>query len=94
MVWENASFSEVVGMLENARVAAEGLELRLQTAQKRTPVFKGEAKTEAEFVDGSPAVTALAIWLSQILSAEQRTELASQLQKLRNEQFHEGRSLN
>lgn len=47
MVWENASFSEVVGMLENARVAAEGLELRLQTSQKRTPVFKGEAKPEA-----------------------------------------------
>ena len=82
-VRENASFSEVVGMLENARVAAEGLELRLQTAQKRTPVFKGEAKPEAEFVDGSPAVTALAIWLSQILSDEQLTELALQLHKVK-----------
>ena len=46
-VRENASFSEVVGMLDDAQVAAEGLELKLQTAQKRTPVFKGEAKPEA-----------------------------------------------
>ena len=33
--------------LSGPSVAAEGLELRLQTAQKRTPVFKGEAKPEA-----------------------------------------------
>ncbi len=63
------------------KVAAEGLELTLQTSQKRTPVFKGEAKPEAVFVDGSPAVSALATWLSKILNDEQRAELASQLQK-------------
>lgn len=74
--------------LSGPLIAAEGLEQVLQTSQKRTRAVKSEAKPEAEFVDGSPAVTALAIRLSQILSAEQRTELASQLQKVRTEGGH------
>ena len=41
-----------------------------------------EAKPEAVFVDGLPNVTALATWLSQNLSDEQLTELASQLQQV------------
>ena len=45
MVWENASFSEVVGMLENARVAAEGLEQAQQTSQKP----KGDANPKQLF---------------------------------------------
>ena len=82
-VQENASFSEVVDMLDHARVAAEGLEQALQTSQKRPPVFKGEAKPEAVVVDGVSKVTALATWLSQNLSHEQLTELASQLQQVK-----------
>ena len=54
-----------------------------QTSQKRTPVFKCEAKPEAVFVDGLPNVTALATWLSQSLSDEQLTELALQLHKVK-----------
>jgi hypothetical protein len=46
-------------------------------------VFKGEAKPEAVVVDGVSNVTALATWLSQNLSHEQLTELASQLQQVK-----------
>ena len=66
MVWENASFSEVVGMLENARVAAEGLEQVRQTNRIRTNAEQREAKPEVVFVDGLPSVAALATWLSEI----------------------------
>ena len=69
--------------LSGPSVAAEGLELRLQTSQKRTPVFKGEAKPEAAMVAGLLNVTALATWLSQNLSDEQLTELALQLHKVK-----------
>ncbi len=56
----NVSFSEVVGIFENATVAAEGLEQTLQTSQKRTLVFKGEAKPDAVMVAGLLNATALA----------------------------------
>ena len=69
--------------LSSPSVAAEGLELRLQTWQKRAPMFKGEAKPEAAMVAGVSNVTALATWLSQNLSHEQLTELASQLQQVK-----------
>ena len=64
------------------QIAEEGLEQAQQTSQKRPPVFKGEAKPEAVFVDGLPNVTALATWLSQNLSDEQLTELALQLHQV------------
>jgi hypothetical protein len=80
-VRENASFSEVVGMLDDARVAADGIEQVLQALQKCPPVFKGEAKSQAAVVDGVSNVTAWATWLSQNLSHDQLTELASQLRQ-------------
>ena len=46
-------------------------------------MFKGEAKPEAAMVAGVSNVTALATWLSQNLSHEQLTELASQLQQVK-----------
>ena len=69
--------------LSGPLIAAEGLEQAQQTSQKRPPVFKGEAKPEAVVVDGVSKVTALATWLSQNLSHEQLTELASQLQQVK-----------
>lgn len=44
-VRENASFSEVVGILENASVAAEGLESPQPAREKTSITDQGEAKT-------------------------------------------------
>ena len=74
--------SECLG-LSGPSVAAEGLEQTLQTSQKRTPVFKGEAKPEAAMVAGVSSVTTLATWLLQNLSDEQLTELVLQLHKVK-----------
>jgi hypothetical protein len=75
----NVSFSKVVGILENASVAAEGLEQTAQTSQKRSPVFKGEAKPEALFEASSSDLENLARALANQLGQYETLELIKHL---------------
>ena len=78
-VRENASFSEVVGMLENARVAAEGLEQVRQTNGKRKKIESCEAKPEALFEASSGDLEALARALANQFGQYETLELIKHL---------------
>lgn len=83
-VRENTCFSEVVGMLENAPVAAEGLEQPRKTREKHDPEGKCEAKPEAVFCDGVANVPALAAWLGDHLDDAELAELVRELAIVNN----------
>lgn len=80
-VRENASFAEIVGLLDNALVAAEGLEQPYQTREKLRRNREPEAKSEAAALDPIQGITVedLASWLRGQLQSEQMRELAWRL---------------
>jgi hypothetical protein len=78
-VRENTPFSEISAILENDRVAAEGLEQPRETRGKHGFGAKGEAKPDAVFSGGVANVPALADWLADHLDDFELAELVREL---------------